>query len=339
MSEQSLILVGNDKGGTVSVLRLDGGRLTEVAVNDVGVGCSTFAIDRPNDMVYCAVKEPEPAILSLTLDRATGVLTEVGRHHISDTLAYLAFTPNALIGASYHGGWGASWQVVDGVVGPLKSRFEYRNLHAAVPDAKGRNAYFVSLGDDLIAQFSIGTDGELVELSEPTVKVAKGTGPRHLVVSADDRNAYLLTEFTGEAIRFDRSEGGRLDREEDVWAYDSASGIGISAYGRNPREDHLIWGADLALARGGRWLLCSERTESTVAAIELGPHGNMTDNVVLNHVEKQPRSLTVSPDGEYVVVVGEASDHAALYRLADDGLLSELDRIETGRGPNWVRFA
>lgn len=339
MSEQSLILVGNDKGGTISVLRVDGGRLEEVAVTEVGVGCSTFAIDRTRDLVYCAVKEPEPAILTLSLDRATGGLTEVARHRVDDPLAYLAITPTALLAASYHGGWGASWQLVDGVVGPLRSRFERRNLHAAVPDPKGRNAYFVSLGDDLIVQFSIATDGELVELSEPTVRVSAGTGPRHIVVSDDDRNAYLLTEFTGEAIRFDRSEGGRLDREEDVWAYDRESGLGLSAFGRNPQNDHLVWGADLALARDGRWLLCSERTESTVAAVQLDPHGKLTDNIVLNHVEEQPRSLTVAPDGEHVVVVGEASGHAALYRIANDGILSELDRIPTGLGPNWVRFA
>ena len=53
MAEQTLILVGNDKGGTISTLRLDGEKLSEVAVTEVGVGCSTFAIDLERDLVYC----------------------------------------------------------------------------------------------------------------------------------------------------------------------------------------------------------------------------------------------------------------------------------------------
>ena len=339
MAEQTLILVGNDKGGTISTLRLDGEKLSEVAVTEVGVGCSTFAIDRDRDLVYCAVKDPEPAILTLSLDRATGELTEIARRPVDDTLAYIGITPHALLGASYHGGWGASWQMVDGVVGPQVTRFENRNVHAAVPDPLNRNAYFTSLGDDLIAQFSISTDGELIELSEPKVKLTPGIGPRHLILSDDDRHAYLLTEFTGEVIRFDRSEGGRLSRAEEVWFYDGASGIQNSAYGWDPRKDHLIWGADLAIAGGGRWLLCTERTESTVGAVELTPKGHLSDHVVLSKVEAQPRSLTVAPGGDLVVVVGELSDHAGLYRLETDGRLTELDRIHTGKGPNWVRFA
>ena len=47
----------------------------------------------------------------------------------------------------------------------------------------------------------------------------------------------------------------------------------------------------------------------------------------------------VAPGGDLVVVVGELSDHAGLYRLETDGRLTELDRIHTGKGPNWVRFA
>lgn len=336
MSEQTWILVGNDKGGTVSALRLDGDRLVAGVTTQVGVGCSTFAVDGARDLVYCAVTEPSPAILTLRLDRATGALSEVARRPVSDPLAYLAITPYALLGASYHGGWGASWQVVDGVVGPEASRFEGRNMHASVPDASGENAYFASLGQDLIAQFAIATDGQLIELSEPRIAVAPGSGPRHLVVAPDDRNAYLLTEFTAQAIRFDRSEGGRLTTAEQVPAFDASSGLHESAYGKDPRAEHLIWGADLALAGG--WLLCSERTASTVAAIRLAADGRLTDTVVLSATESQPRGLTVSPDGERVVVVGELSDYAALYRL-DEGRLVELDRIETGRGPNWVRFA
>ena len=55
--------------------------------------------------------------------------------------------------------------------------------------------------------------------------------------------------------------------------------------------------------------------------------------------QPQPRGFGVSPDGEWVVAVGELSDSAALYRVEADGRLTDADRVPTGRGANWVRFA
>lgn len=337
MTSDSVVLIGNDKGGDLSAFRLVHDELQLLANTVVGLGCSTFAVDPDRQLVHVGVKDPEPAIVTLRLDRATGELAEVSRLGVDDPLAYLALTGDVLLGASYHGGWGASWLVTDGVPGAVVSRLNHRNLHAAVADPQGRNAYFASLGDDLIAQFSIASDGRLTELTEPTVACEGGSGPRHLVVSGDGSSVYLLTEFTGEAVRFDRAADGALTQAESAPAHDTSSGLGRSAYGRDPRADHLIWGADLALAADERWLVCSERTESTIAAIALDDAGHLGERVVITRTEEQPRGLTVSPDGKHVVVVGERSGSASLYRL-DEGALVQLHRVKTGTGPNWVRF-
>ena len=338
MSTENLVLVANDKGGTISTLRVEEDRLVPVTVSEVGVGCGTFAVDRANDLVYAATRAPRPAILTLRLDRETGALTEVARREVADPLAYLTLVHRTLLAASYHGDWGASYPVADGVVGDPATTLHAHRMHAAVADPRGENAYFVSLGDDLIVQRAVAVDSEVVELSEPTVHVTPASGPRHLVISADGRNAYLITEFTAEAVRFERLGGGRLERRETAWAFDRESGLHQSAYGADPLAGHLIWGADLALADGERWLLCTERTESTVTAVELDGQGHFTGRTVLSRTETQPRGMTVSPDGGLVIVVGERSDHASLYRI-DDGALVPLDRVEVGRGPNWVRFA
>lgn len=337
----ALLLIGNDKSGTISSLRLEDGRLHPVAEVEVGVGCGTFAIDHEHGLVYSATKEP--AVVTLQLDRATGALTELHRRPIDDPAAYLALatppggTPILLV-SSYHGGWGASFTLPDGVVGSEISRFENRNVHAGITDPTGTHAYFASLGDDLIAQFEITPEGALTPLAEPTVPCPPGSGPRHLVLSADARSAYLLTEFTGEAIRFDRGADGTLTAAESTTSIDAASSLSVSAYGRKPRDEHLIWCADLALARDEEWLLTSERTESTIGAIRLNG-GRLTGELVITPTETQPRGIAVAPDGVHVIALGELSGAAALYRLDDDGRLVQLDRIETGAGPNWVRFA
>jgi len=53
--------------------------------------------------------------------------------------------------------------------------------------------------------------------------------------------------------------------------------------------------------------------------------------------ETQPRGFAVSPDGRHLVAAGEKSTTVSLYAVRDDDL-ELLQRIETGRGANWVRF-
>lgn len=340
MSTDALFLVGNSKGGTLSTFRVGDGKLSLVGETPVGEGCSTFAVDVERGLAYVATKEPEPAVVTLRLDRDAGRHEEVSRRAVADPLAYLDVSPRGhmLLAASYHGGWGASYRVDDGTVGEETARVAGRNMHASLFDPSGHNAYFVSLGEDHIAQFAVTAVAGLAELSDPVVSHTPGSGPRHLVFAADGRNGYLLTEFTGEAVRFERGDSGRLTRAEEVPAHDLTRGLRTSSFGLDPLEGHLIWGADLALAAGERWLLCSERTESTIGAVRVQSDGSLSGPVVITDTETQPRGLRVSPDGEHVVVVGERSNQASLYRIYDDGHLVLQDQAPTGEGPNWIRF-
>lgn len=342
MRYSSLVLIGNAKEGTIGAYSLDGDALVHIVDSAVGAGCSTFAVDSARDLVYSATKEPEPAIVTLRLDRETGALSEVSRAVVPHNLAYLALTRDGalLLAASYHGGWGASWPVSDGVLGERSAPIEHANIHCVAADAAGHFAYFVSLGDDLVAQCRIEEDGSLTPLDEPAAHVAPGSGARHLILSADERSAYLMTEFTGMAIRFDRNPfTGMLEVAESVKAYDTTRGLTHSAFGADPQAGHLVWGADLHLTHDGRYLVCSERTESTLAAVGLDGDGRLTQVVAVTDTEAQPRGFSATPDGARLVVVGEGSGHAALHAIAYDGTFTVLDRVPTGAGPNWVRFA
>lgn len=340
MRTDALFLVGNSKAGTLATVRIADDELSLVGETAVGAGCGTFAVDSERGLLYVGVKEPAPAIVTLRIDRERGRHQEIARREVDDALAYVAISPKGhmLLAASYHGNWGTSYRVSDGVVGQETARVEGRNMHASLFDPSGHNAYFVSLGEDYIAQFAVTAAAGLAPLSDPVVRHTPGSGPRHLIFSPEGRHGYLLTEFTGEAVRYDRGESGRLTRAEEVPAFDVSRGLHASSFGADPLAGHLIWGADLALAGGGRWLVCTERTESTVGAVRVQPDGSLSGPVVITDTETQPRGLTVSPDGEHVVVVGERSNHASLYRIYDDGHLVPQARIETGGGPNWVRF-
>lgn len=339
MSSRALVLVTNPGDSAIATYRLDGETLEPLAVTEGLPGTSTFAVDERRDLVYAGVKGDTAAIQTLALDRESGVLTPLSRTDVEAGLTYLALDESGrlLLGASYLGGCGGVWPVDEtGRLGEPTARIEFPNLHSVV--ARDGFAYFVSLGADLIAQYRLAADGTLTPLDPPIVAAPEGSGPRHLVLSADGRNAYVLTEFSGEAIRFSRDvASGVLGREESVPGYDTGRGLGHSVYGANPLDHHYIWGADLHLTPAGRWLLCSERTESTLTTIEVAPDGRLLDPVAIAGTEIQPRGFALSPDGHLVLAVGEKSTKLALSRLGPDGTLTPLTRKPTGAGANWVR--
>ena len=332
-----LVLIANAADATISTFTLDGDALTPLATSALSGSCSTFAVDADRDLVFAAVKGEPPAILTLALDRASGTLTELRRTDCDAAQTYVTLAPSgeALLGAAYHAGVGTLWPVIDGHLDPPTATLSYPNLHCVITSSDGRHAYFVSLGADLVAQFAL--DGAtLAPLDPPSVAAPEGSGPRHLVLAPDERSAYLVTEFSGEVIRFDRdAESGVLTPAEQVTIVDPDAHLTHSRFGADPIAEHLIWGADVHVA--GAFVLASERSASTLASVALDADGHLTEVVDLVPTEAQPRGFAVTPDGTRAVVVGEKSTTATLYGIDASGRLSVLDTAPTGRGANWVR--
>lgn len=334
-----LVLTANAGDGSISVLALDreAGSLRALTTTGGLPGCGTFAIDAERGLVLAAYKGDPAGIATLHLDRESGTLTELARRPVEGSLTYLTLAHEGrfLLGASYGAGRAWVWPLSQGVVGEPVAEFGYRNLHCIVAD--GDQVYAVSLGEDLIAQFTLGADGTLTPLQPPVVQAPDGSGPRHLVL--DGPNAYVMTEFTAEALRFVRDPQGRLSLVQSAETLVPDSGLRRSAFGLDPKVEPLIWGADLwvAAADGARVLLTSERSTSTITTTDLGLDGELGEVTAYSPTEAQPRGFTVTGDGTLVVAVGERSSHAALSRLEPDGSLTLLDRAEIGAGANWVR--
>lgn len=328
-------LVANAGDATITTFKVTDD-LILLATTALPGASSTFAFDAERDLVYAAVKGDPPVIVTLRLDRVSGVLTEVSRTAIEAPLAYVDLNADGtvLLGASYHQGAGYTWTLSDGVLSDVVSRVEYANLHCGVFTDDGF-VYLVSLGEDLVAQYSVSETGVLTPLDPPTVAAPEGSGPRHIIVPGSGTNAYLVTEFSGDVIRFARDAAGILTAAGSVSAVDPHAGLKHSRFGADPKAEQLIWGADVHQA--GDWLVASERSASTLATISLASDGALGDVVCFTPTEKQPRGFNVSPDGTRVLAVGEASTYLALSRVESDGSLTLLDRVETGRGANWIR--
>lgn len=350
MSE--LVMIANADDGSISVLTLyrDGTPRLELLRTTGGLdGCGTFAVDPARDLVHAAYKGDRPGIATLRLDRETGALDELSRHEVEEAMAYLSLAQDGtlLLGASYGGGLGEVWPVQDadldvprlGEAVPQQEPVRFARLHCVVPDRGGADpatvVYFVSLGDDLVAQYTLAPDGTLTPLDPPTVAAPAGSGPRHLIV--DGADAYLMTEFSGEAVHLRRAADGGLTPAGALSVVNPEHGLTHSRLDADPEEEHLIWGADVH--RAGSWLITSERMSSELATVRLDAGGALADEVAhFTPTQKQPRGFNVTDDGAYVIAVGERSPDAELLQVEPDGALTSLGTVRTGQGPNWVRI-
>lgn len=334
----SLAFVANAVDGTVSTFLLDDGALRRVAVSEIGPGCSAVVVDADRRQVHVAVKGDQPAIVTGRIHR-DGRLEPTSRRDVESSLSYLALTPDGrtLLGASYGGGFGISLPVHDSGVGDVVSRIAHPNMHSCAVGPDGTTAYFVSLGADLIAQCALA-GATLTPLDPPTVAAPDGCGPRHLVLTRDGTNMYVMTEFSGEVLHYRRSPDGTLTLAGQAAASVPGRGLRPSRLGADPVAGHLIWGADLHLSLDGKACWASERSESTLATVPIAADGTPRPAERFTPAERQPRGFAVSPDGRHLLCTGEKSTTVSLFRTEPDGGLVLRQQAETGRGANWVRF-
>jgi 6-phosphogluconolactonase len=336
-----IILVANAGDGTISSFRLTGDSLRLLAVTEGLTGCSNFVVDHERSLVHAAVKGDPAGIVTLALDRDTGVLTQIIRRDLTGGgLNYVALTRggSALLGVSYGGGYGIIAPVGPDGVGEPVTRIAYPNLHSVLPSADGKFAYFVSLGADLVAQYAISDDLSLIPLTPPTVSAPSGSGPRHLVLNHAEDAVYVLTEYSGEVLHFARDlETGALTLQSSATAFDTSAGLGHGRIEADPRSEHLIWGADLHLGADGRTLWASERSASTLAAVSVSADGTVAAPRRFTVTEPQPRGFALSADGRHLVAAGEESTTVSVYTVDGDDLHLTA-RVESGNGANWVRF-
>src|SRR5262249_25684561 len=151
-------------------------------------------------LIACVRTKPFSAH-TYEIDRSTGSLKLVGTGPLAESFPYIALdrTARYLFGASY----GANMISVnpvgaDGRAGPpLQVIPTARNAHAIRGDNTNRFVFVPHLGTDQIFQFLFDEKtGRLTANTPPVLQLKQGTGPRHLIVSADNRFVYLLNELT-----------------------------------------------------------------------------------------------------------------------------------------------
>jgi len=303
--------------------------------------------------LIAAVRSKPYQAYTYGIDKTSGALSLVGTGTLAESYPYITLdrTGRFLLGASYGANQvGVNPVGADGKVGePIQVIPTARNAHSIRTDNTNRFVFVPHLGTDQVFQFLFDEKtGRLTANTPPVLQLKQGTGPRHIIVSADNRFLYLLSELTGTVttLALDTSTG-TLKEVDSVSALPPDTKLGpgqprgaVGVPGQAPRNtDNDIWASDLHLTPNGRFLYAAERTSSTLAAFRVdGASGKLT-YLGSTPTEKQPRGFRIDPTGRFVVVTGEKSDMIASYAIdAETGALKPIGRYPTGKGSNWVEI-
>jgi 6-phosphogluconolactonase len=310
-----------------------------------------MAVSPDKRFLVAAVSSESYKAYSYSIDPVSGALKLVGTGPLAENLTYISFdrAGRFLLGASY----GANLLSVnsierDGrVADPAQVIPTARNPHSIGTDNTNRFVFVPHLGSDQVFQFLFDQNsGRLTANTPPVLQLKQGTGPRHLVISADNRFVYMLNELTGTVttLALDANTG-ILKELDSVSSLPPDSKLtpgmprGADGTPGTQHPDNDIWAADLHLTPNGRFLYASERTTSTLAAFRVDSASGKLSYLGSKPTEQQPRGFAVDPTGRFLVVAGEKSDSLSSYAIdTGNGALKLIGRYPGGQGANWVEI-
>ena len=331
--------VGNAESNDIYVLRLDkqNGELTVVEkVMIPGIarpGISTpMAVSPDHRFLYVGVRGEPKIVAGFAIDLEKGTLRHVASGPLADSMAYITtdHTGHFLLGASYPGHKISVNPIrpAGTVRPPSQILQDYPNAHSILPDPGNKRVLALTLGNDLVNQFTFDdVTGILTPNAPSSVQVKAKAGPRHFVFHPSGRIMYVLCELDASIYVFDYDASqGELRQKQIVSALPPGFQGGPSA-------------ADLHITPDGRFLYGSERTSSTLAGFRIDPANGTLSLIGSVPTEKQPRGFNIDPSGRYLLAVGQLSHRLSSYKIdSESGKLSKLKEYPVGRNPNWIEI-
>jgi 6-phosphogluconolactonase len=345
----TFVYVSNAEDGTIGTYTLAAdGTLQAGARVDAGKPVMPMSVSPDKRFLFAAIRSKPFTVVSYAIDRRTGALKQVSTGPLADSLPYILVdqTGRYLLGASYGGNLvsvnpiGKDGKVSD----PIQVMPTARNAHAIITDRTNRYVFVPHLGTDQIFQFRFDAKtGTLTANTPPLVQLKAMTGPRHMVMSPDNRFAFLLNELvaTVTTLALDAATGLLTEvGSASALPPDTRLVPGAPRGGPGQRDvSNDIWASDLHVTPDGKFLYAAERTSSSIGAFRVdGATGALT-YLSSTPTEKQPRGFRIDPRGRYMVVAGEKSDTLSVYEIdRASGALKPLQKYPTGKGSNWVEI-
>ncbi len=346
------VYISNAEDGTIGTYTMaTDGTLTPGARVEVQKLVMPMCVSPDKRYLYAAARTKPFTVFTYAIDPKAGTLKLLSKAPLAESFPYISTdkTGRYLFGAGY----GANLVSVNAIAkdgkisDPLQVIPTARNAHSIRIDNTNRFVFVPHLGSDEVFQFVFNhKTGKLTANTPPVLLMKAKTGPRHIIISADNKFAYLLSEMVGTitTLALDQKTGLLTPVSEvKILPPDSKLVPGAPrlpvGQGEEPRDvSKDIWAADLHLTPDGKFLYASERTSNTITTFSVDAATGKLTYLASTPTEKQPRGFAIDPKGKYMVVTGELSDTISVYALNGNGALTLLKKYPTGKDSNWVEI-
>ncbi len=350
--------ISNAEDGDVSTYELTAGvnpHLNLLSRSPAGKLVMPMAASPDGKMLYAAVRTKPFSVYSFQINQKTGGLKWLGATPLADNMVNITTdkTGKWLLATSFAGYKNSVNQIKsDGTVNPEPAQVFPSggvNPHAIVVDNSNKFVYVPQLGSDQIKihAFNASLAMPMSELPSATT-VQEQLGPRHLVISPDNKFAYVITEMAGQVLVFSRDlKTGALNQIQSISALPSDSKLVLG----KPRpgtgtgnvqtfdDSNMIFFAEIKLTPNGKFLYASERTNSTLSGFEVDQQTGKLKYLFTIPTEQMPRGFGIDPESQFLVATGQKSDKVSLYSInPNSGELTLVERVSGGKGANWVTF-
>jgi 6-phosphogluconolactonase (cycloisomerase 2 family) len=213
-----------------------------------------------------------------------------------------------------------------GPTGPHRGEQDMSHPHDTIFDPSNRFLIVPDKGLDRVFVLGINNDdGRLLEISHVTLRA--GSGPRHIKFHSTLPLAFVINEIdsTVAILRWD-AEAGILVPLHVTAALPSIF------FGENTA-------AEIVIDRSGRFIYASNRGKNVVTHFALSDGGEELHPVGWTSTQgRTPRFMTLSPNGEWLLVANEQSDTIVAFSINEkDGTLAPKMTLATA-SPSSIVF-
>ena len=205
------------------------------------------------------------------------------------------------------------------------------HVHSTVSSPDGKFVFSNDLGADKIFVYRFdpqaNPDLPLIAATPASVQLPPGSGPRHLLFSADGKHAWLTMEMSAQVAVFDY-RNGTLEQTQMV---DLAAG--------QPTSDKAA--AALHASKDGKFLYVSNRgTANQLLVFAIDPANGHLKELQRRSVEgDHPREFSLDPSGRFVLIANQKSNQIVVVeRDTKSGLLGKTVQKLPMDAPSDLKF-